>query len=114
MNFINTLPCPINVSYHTGGQIKWIEVNATSYMFERNLRDQPVEVTAHLINPVCGQVNFSTPTWTGTIKGASTKVSNAIITINLFHLNQLILYLPGIFSGRYWTEWNSRSGSNGQ
>lgn len=79
-------------------------------MFERNLRDQPVEVTAHLINPVCGQVNFSTPTWTGTIKGASTKVSNtAIITINLFHFlkNQLILYLIGIFSGRYWTEWNS-------
>ncbi|XP_046443391.1 peptide transporter family 1-like isoform X5 [Daphnia pulex] len=81
LNFINTLPCPINISY-TGGvdQVKWIEVNATSYSFERNLKDQPIEVTAQLINPVCGQVNFSTPTWTGTIKGASTKAFSVVAT----------------------------------
>ena len=89
LNFINTLPCPINISYTAGNnQVEWTVVNATSYSFERNLKDQTMQVTARLINPVCGQVNFSTPTWTGMIKGASTKVNINAINRNMFHINQ--------------------------
>ena len=75
LNFINTLPCQINVSYVNANQVKWIDMNATSYWLERDLKDQPMEVTAQLASPACGKMNFSTPTWTGMMKGASGKVN---------------------------------------
>lgn len=76
LNFINTLPCPLNISYINNNQVKWIEMNATSYSFERNLNNQSIDITAQLISsPACQQMNFTIPTWTGTIKGASTKVN---------------------------------------
>ncbi|XP_032791790.2 solute carrier family 15 member 2 isoform X1 [Daphnia magna] len=81
LNFINTLPCPLNISYINNNQVKWIEINATSYSFERNLNNQSIDITAQLISsPACQQMNFTIPTWTGTIKGASTKAFSVIVT----------------------------------
>lgn len=77
-NFINTLPCPVNISYfHTGQPAKWMEVNGNSFTFERDVNsDEPIQVQAHLLHPLCWNVNFSSPEWTGTIEGASTKVNS--------------------------------------
>ena len=77
LNFINTLPCHVNLSYvHPGNQTtKWIEMSANSFTFERDLEDQLIAVRARLASPNCGDVNFSETEWSGTIQGASTKVS---------------------------------------
>lgn len=66
----------MNVSYvHPGNQsVKWFELNAQSYQFERDLEDKMIPVTARLADPLCGGVDFSSTEWTGPIKGASTKV----------------------------------------
>lgn len=75
INFINTLPCNFNVTYTNFNRYKCIEINATSYSFERELQDQPIEVTAQTTSgSQCGNMNLSLPTWTGTISGDSTKV----------------------------------------
>lgn len=75
LNLINTLPCPVSISYAHGNQAdKWLEINAKSYSFERDLNDGPIRVKANLLSPICGNVDFTTVEWTGTIEGASTKV----------------------------------------
>ena len=87
LNFINTLPCQVNLSYvHPRNQTtKWIEMSANSFTFERDLEDKPIPVTAHLSSALCGDVNFSTTEWTGTIQGSSKKVQNySIGTLNIF------------------------------
>ena len=75
MNFINTLPCPVNISYsHANQPDKWLELNAKTYSFERDLSDGPIRVKANLLSPICGNVDFTTAEWMGTIQGVSTKV----------------------------------------
>uniref|UniRef100_A0A0P5IK34 Oligopeptide transporter 1 n=1 Tax=Daphnia magna TaxID=35525 RepID=A0A0P5IK34_9CRUS len=81
LNFVNTLPCPVDISYvHTNRPEKWFEINAKSFTFERDLSDGPIQVKAILLSPTCGNVNFSTPEWIGTIDGVGTKAFSVIIT----------------------------------
>ena len=76
-NFINTLPCPVNISHgHTGQQpANWMTVDANSFTFVRDLKNEPIQVQAHLLNPFCANLNLSTAEWSGTIEGTSTKVT---------------------------------------
>lgn len=46
-----------------------------SHVFERDISSDPIQVRAHLLDPICGGVDFSsTSEWVGTVEGASTKV----------------------------------------
>lgn len=76
MNFINTLPCPVSLSYvyPSNQTTKRIELESHSFTFERDLEDKMIPVTARLANPLCGDVSFSTTEWDGSIRGASKKV----------------------------------------
>lgn len=82
LNFINTLPCPINISYvHPNQTTKWIEMSAHSFTFQRDLEDQLIPVRAHLSSgSACGGIEFSETEWSGTIQGASMKAFSVIIT----------------------------------
>lgn len=118
LNFINTLPCQVNISYMNDNQVKWIEINATSYSFERDLIDRSIDITAQLISSTdCQEMNFTTPMWTGMIKGASTKVSVRTMTSELaslingaiensrhFLLSSLVTMVNWI-----WCDWKTRS-----
>lgn len=77
LNFINTLPCPIHLSYVYPGNetTKWIEMDARSFIFERDLEEGMIPVTARLANPLCEDLTFSETEWSGSVQGASQKVS---------------------------------------
>ncbi|EFX84703.1 hypothetical protein DAPPUDRAFT_99512 [Daphnia pulex] len=82
LNFINTLPCPVNISYaHGHHPDKWLDVGAKSFSFERDLMDGPIRVKANLLSPRCQDVTFSNAEWTGTIEGVSTKAFSVVITV---------------------------------
>lgn len=74
LNFINTLPCSINVSYVNDNQMKWIQIDADGYSVESDLKVLPMEVVVKLSEPTCGKLTFPSTTWSGMVKGASTKV----------------------------------------
>ncbi|XP_046443398.1 solute carrier family 15 member 1-like [Daphnia pulex] len=82
LNFINTLPCPVNISYaHGNHPDKWLDVGAKSFSFERDLMDGPIRVKANLLSPRCQDVTFSNAEWTGTIEGVSTKAFSVVVTV---------------------------------
>lgn len=74
LNFINTLPCQVNVDYVIGDVTRSVTLNATSYSFEHDLKDASIEVTARLVTPVCGGIQFTETQWKGQMRGNSTKV----------------------------------------
>lgn len=120
-NFINTLPCSVNISYtHAGQPARWMIVDSNSFTFERDLNIEPVQVQAHLLNPLCGNMDFSTGGWTGIIEGASSKVIICVsLNLHFFEITQyvsIILNLcwqlqnkQGIFCCHYWPEWETGS-----
>lgn len=103
-NFINTLPCPLNISYaHASHPEKqWIELGPKSFIFEKDINSKPIQVHAKLLDSLCGNVDFSaTSEWTGTIEGASTKVILMII-IPYVVVSIEVCLIQGIFCGYHW------------
>ena len=65
----------MKLSYVQANQsAKTIELEASTYLFERDLDSGPIEMNAEIMGDACGGVDFSSPTWSGTITGASGKV----------------------------------------
>lgn len=97
LNFINTLPCPISVSFASGitDDARHIIVNATSYNIQHGLEDKPLQVRVSVDNPVCGDLTLTQSTeWSGLLQGASEKVFSVLliskfksISLNLINLN---------------------------
>jgi hypothetical protein len=116
LNFINTLPCPVNISYaHGNHPDKWLDVGAKSFSFERDLMDGPIRVKANLLSPRCQDVTFSNAEWTGTIEGVSTKVTTKIDGIfSMFQSNSCFSALgdSGLFCRRYRSQWQTGSRSD--
>lgn len=83
LNFINTLPCPISVSFASGitDEARHITLNATSYSIQHDLEDKPLQVRASTANSGCGDLTLSQSTeWSGLLQGASEKVTNCTFT----------------------------------
>lgn len=74
LNFVNTLPCHVNVSYNN--EAKWIEAN--SFSFERDLKDEPLHIQVKSADSRCGNIELTSPEWSGLINGASSKVQTLI------------------------------------
>lgn len=81
LNFINTLPCQVSISYATAGGIDeahFITVNATSNSIQRNLdSEKAIQVRASASAQSCGDVQFQSTAhseWSGLLQGSSQKV----------------------------------------
>jgi len=80
LNFINTLPCQVNVDYVIDDVARSLNLNATGYSFERDLKDGNIDVSVRLVAPLCGGIQFVEPQWTGRIHGNSTKAFSVVIS----------------------------------
>ena len=70
LNFINTLPCPVNVSYAVGGQHnESISLNETLRNIETTFlpANQDIAVEASLTGNNCGGITVNTFTWKGSL-----------------------------------------------
>ena len=79
MNFINTLPCQVDVTLTTEKDSFSIVINASSYHLEQNLAGhETFHVKAELTNPICGPFNFTESSWINDIEGEDGKVSGCL------------------------------------
>ena len=75
LNFINTLPCQVDITFKSETHSFTIAINSTSYHLEEHLDGEEVfYLKAELINPICGYLNITEPTWSGVAEGAGGKV----------------------------------------
>lgn len=73
LNFINTVACPVNVTYMAANQAKSFQLNATSLAFEYDLENGPIRVET-TVAAMCGSTVFRHSKWSGFIAGSSAKV----------------------------------------
>lgn len=74
-NFINSLPCKVDVTLQSETYSLSIVVNATSYHLEEHLNgEEAFHMKAELDNPICDSLNITGPIWNGVIEGAERKV----------------------------------------
>ncbi len=85
LNFINTLPCPVNVSYAVGGQHnESISLNETSRNIETTFlpANQDIAVGASLTGNNCGGITVNTSNWKGSLgSGGEQHGYSALITL---------------------------------
>ena len=83
MNFINTLPCQVNINYYVADKNGKLELNATQYDFVQDLAaDQEIMARAILTDQNCSSIYFENYD-TGDIslgKGNETKGFSILIT----------------------------------
>jgi len=80
LNVVNTLPCPVNVTYTAANQARSFQLNATTFSFEYHLEDRPIAFET-TVPKTCADIVFRQSTWSGFIDGSSAKGYSVIITV---------------------------------